>query len=838
MVLSPDNVSDGTSGGGILAVDAFFEHVDGLNESEPTGDSRLGIAYLRLMNMGDFTVREGMRASDEVVDQCLAFVAHYLGTTGVTARYGGVDILALVSQFDLAALVLALSEELVLLDKTRVLQLKVGYCRLGKRYRAHQVVERARFALEDTLYMVDKTITIFDDMLVQAFDKRQYVVNHFDDAARRGEIGAYAQPIVRIVTGRVCEVEMLARWESELFGDIAPTEFVPMLEQSRQVHKLDATIVRLACAQWREAEDLGVSVPFGVNLSRLDFELCDIYRIVREAMREYDVPVDAVHIEITESAETGKMDLLRRGIRRFREAGFKVYMDDYGTGYSSLAGLMSSDYDLVKLDKSLVDEVVCNERSRVIVADAVNMTKRLGMQTLCEGIETLDQLIFLRSVGCEKGQGYFFGRPADHEETMARLTREAERHEESGFGDYLDRVGRVNLVDGTRVDVQGVEASVFQGGIPVAVVEVAGDHIFCLSSNPAFDDFMHKIGASSFVDVIRRISAGEGSMRKRIRLAAERAKERGDRQSVDFMTGGFFSTLSVEHVAGTGMRDAYVVRASSIASSDDMERERSVEQAAPFLLSIYKRIDLFDLEAGTSQNLYLNAPMLASYRTSGITIDEIREFCDRNVHPADHARFMDFYDLSTLEERVQRRGGHHDAAIMRVRVGADMYVDHRFTLIPMAVEGRAQVLSTVRGVDEDTADGFRSSGDARISDATLLNAVLEGIDRYVFWKDDQRRFLGANQAFLDYYGFGSVEEIVGKTDDEVGWHVDNRPFRDDELRVLAGEVVQRARGTCYNRNELRYIEANKRPIVVSGQIVGLLGYFRDLGPAEEEFRPL
>ena len=155
----------------------------------------------------------------------------------------------------------------------------------------------------------------------------------------------------------------------------------------------------------------------------------------------------------------------------------------------------------------------------------------------------------------------------------------------------------------------------------------------------------------------------------------------------------------------------------------------------------------------------------------------------------------------------------------------------------MAVNGKRQVISTLREVDVGSLNSFQSSGDVRISDAVLLDAVMEGIDRYVFWKDTHRRFLGANQAFLEYYGLSSLSEILGKTDEEIGWHDVNQPFRDDELRVLQGEVVKRVRGTCYSRNELRIIETNKRPIIVGGEVVGLLGYFRDLGPAEEEFRP-
>lgn len=817
---------------GMVLKEVFCERVDKMLAGDY--DRTLGIAYFRLFGVGSYSLLEGIQAADELISAFTTGVSKAFGRDGMVARDSSVAFVALAHKDRLEEMGADLKEIVRRYDETGCVGLKVGYCSLGSDYGARGALERAHFALDSIAYDPNAVVCILDDQLCLSFDKRRYIIDHLDDAIERGEICAYVQPIVRVITGRICEVEILSRWESERFGLISPVEFVPLLERSRQIHKLDATVIRLACKQWHDAHDLGVAVPFGINLSRLDFELCDIFEVVLSAMREYDVPVDQVHIELTESAAERSTQLLLEGVERFHRAGFTVYMDDYGTGYSSLSGLRNSYYGVVKLDKSLIDDIEVDERSRVIVADAVSMIKRLHMQTLCEGVETLEQLRFLRMVGCEKAQGFFFGKPVDHAQIMERLVKESERQDEVGLGSYLDAVGRVNLIDGTRADVQGVEAAVFMGGTPVAVVEIMSHRVYLLAGNAAFSDYLHAIGMGSFDEMLSTISAGAGEIRKRLERAAERAKHTMRRQDVDFIVGGSFSTVSIEHLAATASRDAYLVSATRVGSSDTIERKHGLDLASPFLYSIYKRIDLFDLETGTSSNLYLNAPLLRSYRMAGIAVDEVREFCDRNIHPADRARFLEFYDLSTLSERIRQSNSQYDTANIRTRIAPDKYADHIYTLIPMTIKGSKKVLSSLRPIDAGVSNDFQISGDARISDATLLQAVLEGTDRYVFWKDDQRRFLGANQAFLDYYGFKSMDEILGKTDEEVGWHEDNKPFREDELRVLRGEVVLRARGTCYDRNELRRIEANKRPIIVSGEIVGLLGYFRDLGPAEEE----
>ena len=124
----------------------------------------------------------------------------------------------------------------------------------------------------------------------------------------------------------------------------------------------------------------------------------------------------------------------------------------------------------------------------------------------------------------------------------------------------------------------------------------------------------------------------------------------------------------------------------------------------------------------------------------------------------------------------------------------------------------------------------------QVTEHTLLEGVLETSSLCFFWKDTERRFLGANQRFLDYYGFAGLEDILGKTDEDMGWHTDAEPFHDDEVQVLTGGKVTGARGVCLCKGELRDIVATKRPLFSHGAIVGLVGFFEDIGPhgAEEE----
>ena len=164
------------------------------------------------------------------------------------------------------------------------------------------------------------------------------------------------------------------------------------------------------------------------------------------------------------------------------------------------------------------------------------------------------------------------------------------------------------------------------------------------------------------------------------------------------------------------------------------------------------------------------------------------------------------------------------------------YEDQLFMLIPISMDGHKQFLSCMRDLDLNLGASTQSalSGDIRISDEVLLSGILDVTDRNIFWKDDKRRFLGANQNFLDYYGFAGIEEVMGKTDEDLGWAQRNKLFADDERRVLRGDSIRGVLGVTMRADGAwRRIETSKMPLVKDGRIVGLVGFFRDIGPLEE-----
>lgn len=790
--------------------------------------------YLALLNLSPYVARRGMDAGEGVLKTVAQLLREQLSDKQV-GRYSTGTFVALVPVDFVDALVKEANNSLPDREGVDPLILKAGYCELTSKLPLDMAVERAKYAFESIKPNDPELVCRFDESLEVAFKRRAYVVEHLDDAIKRGEIRAYAQPIIRTLTGRVCEVEVLARWESEEYGFLRPDEFVPELESHQLIHRLDTEVIRLACKQWNEANSLGVSVPFGVNLSRLDFELTDMYTAVTDSMARYGVPVDQVHIEITESALASNVDMLKADIERFRRAGFQLYLDDYGSGYSSLRVLEGSSFDVVKLDKSLLDEVEHNERARAIVADSVSMIKRLALETLCEGVETEEQFLFLKAVGCQKVQGFYFGKPLPHEDILSYLSEHAETYETSEES-YYDLVGRVNLIDGTRASVQGIEAVTFLGTQPFALIEIRDDQrITFLSVNNAFQRHVATAYGQGVEELTERLSGDLSNVRNGILYTASKTLQTKEPAQFDFVVDGRICTVSLTHVGSMRGRDAFLVEVLSTTRYSRFNEFRLLEESLHFLYTMFKRIDLLDEENRIWHNIYLNVPRYNALRKDGTPEDEIDAFCNTFIHPDDRERFLAFYDLSTVEERLREAPTDHLAETFLALADSGRFESHIFMIIPAVMRGHRQYLSCMRDLDLPLESIMRKrvSGDGHVDDEALLTGLLEVTDRNIFWKDEQRRFLGANQNFLTYYGL-TLEDILGNTDEDMGWTERNLHYRDDEWRVLEGDRIHQVRGMTWDATgEARAIECNKMPLTRDGRIVGLVGYFKDVGPLEE-----
>ena len=285
-------------------------------------------------------------------------------------------------------------------------------------------IDRARYAAHLIKNRFQTVYIEYDEKMSEAYRKRLYVINNIDNAVANGWIVPFYQPVVWSDTRELCGCEVLARWMDPTYGQLYPNEFIPVLEEYRLIHKLDRAIFEFACRDLRASLDAGNPVvPVSLNFSRLDFELMDAVGELDELVKKYGLSKDLIHVEVTESALTDNMTKLNEAINRIKELGYALWLDDFGSGYSSLNVLKDYQFDVIKLDMRFLSNLENSEKAQVLIDCIVKMANRIHMLTLTEGVETKVQADFLNRVGCDRLQGYLFGKPIPKEALYERIEK-------------------------------------------------------------------------------------------------------------------------------------------------------------------------------------------------------------------------------------------------------------------------------------------------------------------------------------------------------------------------------------------------------------------------------
>ena len=355
--------------------------------------------------------------------------------------------------------------------------------------------DRAKFAGDWQKGSYTSGFSCYNSEMLKIGEDYRYVYAHFDRALAEGWIKVYYQPIIRAVDGKVCDEEALSRWIDPEKGFLSPAEFIPALEEAKLIYKLDLYVVEQVLEKIRRQAEAGLYVvPQSVNLSRMDFDSCDIVEEIRRRVDDAGIERGMLTIEITESVIGSDFDFIREQITRFQELGFQVWMDDFGSGYSSLDVLQSIRFDLLKFDMRFMQNFDRGEEAKIILAELTKMAMSLGIDTVCEGVETAEQVEFLREIGCTKIQGFFFGKPISFDDILWKYQNGTdmlfENPEEAG---YYEAIGRVNLYDISALADEGDESMQrYFNTLPMAVTEVNGTKLRYSRCNQSYRDFLRR----------------------------------------------------------------------------------------------------------------------------------------------------------------------------------------------------------------------------------------------------------------------------------------------------------------------------------------------------------
>lgn len=272
--------------------------------------------------------------------------------------------------------------------------------------------DRANLALRTVKGNSNRAYAVYNDELHQVVLSEQQLTNSMEEALLQRQFEVYYQPVVDLNTGDVVSAEALVRWNHPEKGMVSPGFFIPFFEHNGFIIKLDAYIREEVCRNMMELRRCGLkNIPVSVNVSRLEFYDPNLCRSIIDLTERYRLEPQMMRLEITESAYTDNPQQLLAAMKELQNYGFQVLMDDFGSGYSSLNMLKDVPVDILKMDMKFLEDQGISGRGPEILASLVRMAKKLGMRTIAEGIETKEQGDFLRSVGCEYGQGYYYARP-------------------------------------------------------------------------------------------------------------------------------------------------------------------------------------------------------------------------------------------------------------------------------------------------------------------------------------------------------------------------------------------------------------------------------------------
>ncbi len=304
------------------------------------------------------------------------------------------------------------------------MDLKIGsYILKNQGERIPQALDHARSAAATLHKKAESFYQEYDEKMAADTQVRQFVLDNIDRAVAEGHIQVFYQPIVWCKNGKICGYEALARWIDPERGMLAPYQFIGTLEEFHLIDRVDKSVVEQVCKHIRHLLDEGKPVvPISVNFSRLDFELYDVEEFLHTMCTKYQVPDQYIDVEVTESALSSDTKALYKLLNTARSHGHSLWLDDFGSGYSSLNVLKEYSFDVMKIDMVFMRGIEQSPAAKKIVQAMINLGKEIGMQPLTEGVETAEQFAFLQDAGCVRAQGYYFSKPLPWNE-MQELIR-------------------------------------------------------------------------------------------------------------------------------------------------------------------------------------------------------------------------------------------------------------------------------------------------------------------------------------------------------------------------------------------------------------------------------
>ncbi len=358
----------------------------------------------------------GMSKGDEV----LVHIARVLKDSfGLEDNYGRMhsDLFAFITSYDKKGEIIKQIEKL----RKKINQNQFGfdintsfgiYLVNDKQVPVNLMCDRAMMAVKTIKGDVLKFCAFYDEQYRSDMLKANEIEKDMQESLERGDFKMYLQPKFRLSDNKMVGAEALCRWMHPTKGMIPPLDFIPLFEKNGFILKLDEYMWEQACSTLRRWMDLGIEpIPLSVNISRYHIKYNDLESVFTRLINKYNISSSLLTLELTESLFLDNPEELNRVMSGLQRMGFKLEVDDFGAGFSSLNMIRNITVDTIKMDKDFLDSEIASEKGKIVVNHTIDMAKDLNLQVVAEGVETKEHVEFLKNSRCDVAQGYYFAKP-------------------------------------------------------------------------------------------------------------------------------------------------------------------------------------------------------------------------------------------------------------------------------------------------------------------------------------------------------------------------------------------------------------------------------------------
>lgn len=414
-----------------LALDRLAQQLPKAKRTE----KKLAILFVDLDDFKKVNDSMGHEVGDKILIEAASRLTSAVRKADTVGRLGGDEFIILLDSLQCQNDVRSITENLLALfrkpflidDRELIITLSIGIAFFpDDGQEQSELLRHADAAMYHSKQLGRNTYSFYTQQMNENVEYRLLLEEQLNKALERQEFELAYQPKYDIQTNQIVGAEALLRWRNQELGSVPPSEFIPVLEQTGLIVDVGEFVLNEALKQtalWRN--QLFADFEIAINLSPRQFRAPDLVEQIQESIHVHCLPPEAVELEITEGVLLSGYAHTDEALKHLSQFGIKFALDDFGTGYSSLSYLRQYPFDVVKIDRSFIRDILTDEKDLALVVSSISMAQGLNLKAVAEGIETEEQLKALKDIGCPIGQGFLFSKPLTTEGMSALLLNES-----------------------------------------------------------------------------------------------------------------------------------------------------------------------------------------------------------------------------------------------------------------------------------------------------------------------------------------------------------------------------------------------------------------------------